>query len=113
VDTLLPFGVIASAIRPVQEVHLQGKVIASGRNGADVTRPAETDALRLLRPSRVRDRLTEAIGTLRGAERLVVTFYYYEELTTEEVAFLLDRTASSVRQIHDSAISQLLTKLQL
>jgi DNA-directed RNA polymerase specialized sigma subunit len=98
---------------PVQEVHRQIKVIASGRNGADVTRPAETDALRLLQPSHVRDRLTGTIRSLHGAERLVVTFYYYEELTTEEVAFLLSRTTSSVHQIHASAISQLLTKLQL
>jgi DNA-directed RNA polymerase specialized sigma subunit len=97
---------------PVQEVHRQIKVIASGRNGADVTRPAETDALRLLRPSHVRDRLTGTIRSLHGAERLVVTFYYYEELTTEEVAFLLNRTESSVHQIHASAISQLITKLQ-
>ena len=88
-------------------------MIASGRNGADVTRLAETDARRLLQPSHVRDRLTEAIRSLRGAERLVVTFYYYEDLTTEEVAFLLNRTASSVHQVHASAISQLLTKLQL
>jgi RNA polymerase sigma factor (sigma-70 family) len=98
---------------PVQEVHRQIKVIASGRSGADVTRPAETDALRLLQPSHVRDRLTEAIRSLHGAERLVFTFYYYEELTTEEVAFLLNRTQSSVHQIHASAISQLITKLQL
>jgi RNA polymerase sigma factor (sigma-70 family) len=57
--------------------------------------------------------LTEAIRSLRGGERLVVTCYYYEELSTEEVAFLLNRTASSVHQIYASAISQLLTKLQL
>jgi RNA polymerase sigma factor for flagellar operon FliA len=88
-------------------------VIASGTNGADVTGPAETDPPHPLQPSHVRDRLTEAIRSLRGAERLVVTFYYYEELTTEEVTFLLDRTESSVHQIHASAISQLLTKLQL
>ena len=78
-----------------------------------MARPVETNPSHPLGPSHVRDRLTEAIRSLHAAERLVFTFYYFEELTTEEVAFLLDRTASSVQQIHASAISQLLTKLQL
>jgi RNA polymerase sigma factor (sigma-70 family) len=78
-----------------------------------VTRPSETDPSHPFRPSHVRGRLTEAIRFLHGAERLVFTFYYYEGLTTEEIAFLLDTTESSVHQIHASAISQLLTKLQL
>jgi DNA-directed RNA polymerase specialized sigma subunit len=57
-----------------------------------VTRPAETDPLLPLQPSHVRERLTEAIRTLSEAEHLNVTFYFYEGLTTEEIAFLLDWT---------------------
>jgi RNA polymerase sigma factor (sigma-70 family) len=78
-----------------------------------LTRPAETDPPPPLQAAHVRDRLTEAIRSLHGAERLIVTFYYYEGLTTEEITFLLGRTESSVHRIHVSAISQLLAKLQL
>jgi RNA polymerase sigma factor (sigma-70 family) len=78
-----------------------------------LTRPAETDPLLPLKASHVRERLTEAIHSLHEAERLVVTFYYYEALTTKEITFLLDRTESSVQQIHASGISQLLAKLRL
>jgi DNA-directed RNA polymerase specialized sigma subunit len=77
------------------------------------TRPAETDSLLPLQPSHVGKRLTEANQSLSEAEQLLVTFYYYERLTTEEMTFLLGRTESSVHQIHTSAISQLLRKLQL
>jgi RNA polymerase sigma factor FliA len=78
-----------------------------------LTRPAENEPLLPLKASDVQKRLTEAIRSLHGAERLIVTFYYYEELTTEEITFLLGRTESSVHQVHASAISQLLSRLQL
>jgi RNA polymerase sigma factor (sigma-70 family) len=79
----------------------------------ELTRPAETDAPPPLLTPYVRDQLTEAIRSLDEADRLIFTFYYYEELTTEEITFLLGRTASDVHRTHSSAISQLLTKLQL
>jgi DNA-directed RNA polymerase specialized sigma subunit len=61
----------------------------------------------------MQERLKEAIRSLSEAEQLNTTFYYYEGLTTEEITFLLGRTESVVHQIHASAISQLLAKLQL
>jgi RNA polymerase sigma factor FliA len=78
-----------------------------------LTRPAETDPLHSLQTDHVRDRLTEAIRSLGEAERLIITFYYFEELTKEEITFLLGRTESGVNQIHACAISQMLAKLQL
>jgi RNA polymerase sigma factor FliA len=79
----------------------------------EATRPAETDPSLSLQTSHLRHKLTEAICSLGEAERLILTFYYYEELTTEEITFLLGRTASDVRRTHSSAISQLLTKIIL
>jgi hypothetical protein len=75
----------------MQEVHRQSRVLPAEEVG-DLTRPAETDPLFPLQPSPVRERLTEVIRSLSQAERLNVTFYYYEGLTTEEITFLLDRT---------------------
>jgi RNA polymerase sigma factor FliA len=48
--------------------------------------------------------VTAAILSLAESERLVFTLYYYEELTTEEIALVLDETASSVTQLHASAL---------
>jgi RNA polymerase sigma factor FliA len=57
-----------------------------------------------LQNQEIRDRLTAAILSLAESERLVFTLYYYEELTTEEIALLLDETASSVVQFLASAL---------
>jgi DNA-directed RNA polymerase specialized sigma24 family protein len=44
----------------------------------DLTRPAETDPPRPSEPSHVEEKLTESIRSLPEAERLIITFYYYE-----------------------------------
>jgi hypothetical protein len=74
----------------------------------DLTRSAETDPLIPTQPSQ---RLTEAIRSLSEAKRLIVTFYYYGGLTTEEITFLLSRTEYRVHKIHASAVSSPLTKV--
>jgi RNA polymerase sigma factor for flagellar operon FliA len=67
----------------------------------------------LFRPQNeeIQDRLTAAIFSLCERERLVFTLYYYEELTTEEIALLLDETASRVAQLHASALLGLRARL--
>jgi RNA polymerase sigma factor FliA len=66
--------------------------------------PFKFDPLFRLQNEEMWDRLTTAILSLGESERLVFTLYYYEELTTEEIALLLDETASSVAQLHASAL---------
>lgn len=55
--------------------------------------------------------LANTIETLSKQERLVVTLYYYEELTLKEVGKVLGVSESRVSQIHSSAILHLRTKL--
>jgi DNA-directed RNA polymerase specialized sigma subunit len=71
------------------------KVAAPAKEVGDLTRSAETDPLIPTQPSQ---RLTEAIRSLSEAKRLIVTFYYYGGLTTEEITFLLSRTEYRVHQ---------------
>ena len=54
-----------------------------------------------------RDLLASAIDALPEQEKLVVTLYYYEELTMKEVGQVLGVSESRVCQIHSSAVLRL------
>mgnify|MGYP000962081134 CR=1 FL=1 len=53
-----------------------------------------------------------AIQSLPEKERLVLTLYYYEELTMKEIGELLKVTESRVCQIHTKAIIRLKATLE-
>jgi RNA polymerase sigma factor for flagellar operon FliA len=59
----------------------------------------------------MRDRLSHAIDLLPERERLVVTLYYYEEMTMKEIGMVLGVVESRVSQIHSSAVLHLRTHL--
>ena len=52
----------------------------------------------------VKEALAEAISDLPEREKLVVTLYYYEELTLREIGEVLGVTESRVSQLHTKAI---------
>ena len=52
-------------------------------------------------------RLAEAIEKLPKREAILLTLYYYEELTMKEVALILDLTESRVSQIHSQMVIRL------
>jgi RNA polymerase sigma factor for flagellar operon FliA len=51
--------------------------------------------------------LTDAIEELPEKERMVLTLYYYEELTMKEIGLTLGVVESRVSQIHSSAVVRL------
>lgn len=55
----------------------------------------------------LRQRLMDAIETLPEKERLVLTLYYYEELTMKEIGLTLGVVESRVSQIHSAAVVRL------
>lgn len=55
----------------------------------------------------MRARLADAITALPERERLVLTLYYYEEMTMKEIGLTLDVVESRVSQIHTSAVLHL------
>ena len=55
----------------------------------------------------MKQRLTDAIEELPEKERLVLTLYYYEELTMKEIGLTLGVVESRVSQIHSSAVVRL------
>ena len=57
------------------------------------------------------DILGEFIDNLPEKEKLVITLYYYEELTLKEIAGILGVSESRTSQIHSKAIMKLRTKM--
>jgi RNA polymerase sigma factor for flagellar operon FliA len=55
----------------------------------------------------VKEALAESISELPEREKLVVTLYYYEELTLREIGEVLGVTESRVSQLHTKAILRL------
>ena len=60
-----------------------------------------------LEQTEIKEALAEAISGLPEREKLVVTLYYYEELTLREIGEVLGVTESRVSQLHTKAILRL------
>jgi RNA polymerase sigma factor for flagellar operon FliA len=69
-------------------------------------RPAEA-----LDETEVRETLADAIARLPEREKLVITLYYYEELTLREIGEVLGVTESRVSQLHTKAVLRLRSRL--
>lgn len=61
----------------------------------------------LLAHSELKETLKNATDSLPEKERLVLSLYYYEELTLKEIGLTLDLTESRICQIHSQAILRL------
>jgi len=60
-----------------------------------------------LEQTEIKEALAESISSLPEREKLVVTLYYYEELTLREIGEVLGVTESRVSQLHTKAILRL------
>jgi RNA polymerase sigma factor FliA len=77
-----------------------------------ISDPRAEDPQDSLASSEIKDRLTEAIGSLPEREQLVVALYYYESLTLREIGEVLGVTESRVSQLHTKAVMRLKSALQ-
>jgi len=76
--------------------------------------PSRTDEDPLFRCLRgeLEDRLADGIAHLPDRERLVMTLYYYEEMTMREIGLALGVVESRVSQVHASAVVHLRAALK-
>ena len=74
-------------------------------------RPEEDPLFRCLK-GELEERLAEAIQNLPDRERLVMTLYYYEEMTMREIGLALGVVESRVSQVHASAVVHLRAALR-
>ncbi|WP_169735467.1 FliA/WhiG family RNA polymerase sigma factor [Actinokineospora inagensis] len=91
------------------------ELAAAGRGAnslADVLEDeAAEDPVALLVDQDNRRQLAEAIGLLVERDRVVVTLYYFENLTLAEIGRVLGVTESRVCQLHTRAVLRLRAKL--
>jgi RNA polymerase sigma factor for flagellar operon FliA len=74
-------------------------------------RPDEDPLFRCLR-GELEGRLSDSIAELPDRERLVMTLYYYEEMTMREIGLALGVVESRVSQVHASAVVHLRSSLK-
>lgn len=65
------------------------------------------NSLRMLVDMEFKDKLKKAIDQLPPKEKLVLSLYYYEELTMKEAGRVMDLTESRVCQLHAQAVLRL------
>jgi RNA polymerase sigma factor for flagellar operon FliA len=74
---------------------------------AYVAGPVEADPLFRCLQGEKRQHLIDAIEDLPEKERMVLTLYYYEELTMKEIGLTLGVVESRISQIHSSALRRM------
>jgi RNA polymerase sigma factor FliA len=72
----------------------------------------DQDPLEMLNLQDLKKALTVAIGELPEKERLVLSLYYFEELTMKEVGKVLNLTESRISQLHTQTVLRLRGKLK-
>jgi RNA polymerase sigma factor for flagellar operon FliA len=92
-------------------LHLERSEDSGEEELAYVPNRPEDDPLFRCLQGEMRQRLAEAIGDLPERQRLVMTLYYYEEMTMKEIGLTLGVVESRVSQIHASAVLHLRSML--
>ncbi len=78
----------------------------------------KTDAAEAIDPNgstelfELKETLAKAIERLPERERLVVTLYYYEEMTLKEISLVMHLTEARISQLHTKAILSMRSYLQ-
>src|SRR5918996_5766511 len=72
----------------------------------------DQDPLEMLNLQDLKKALTQAIAELPEKERLVLSLYYFEELTMKEVGKVLNLTESRISQLHTQTVLRLRGKLK-
>ncbi len=71
--------------------------------------PSPFDALKV---KQLKEILAGEIEKLSKKEQMVISLYYYDELTLKEIGKVLDLTESRISQIHSKVITKLRSRLQ-
>ena len=72
----------------------------------------DTDPETQIRLNELKEIIAQAIDTLPEKARLMISLYFYEQLTMKEIGVVLDVTESRVSQIHSKAVFKLCTELK-
>ena len=91
----------------LDELMLDGSTPKISKQVSDVPSPFDN-----LKIKEIKSYISKALTTLSKKEQLVMSLYYYDELTLKEIAKVLDLTESRISQIHSKAIIRLRVKMR-
>jgi RNA polymerase sigma factor for flagellar operon FliA len=91
----------------IGSLHMERSEDSGDEELAYVPGAPEDDPLFRCLKGEMKQRLADAIEELPEKERMVLTLYYYEELTMKEIGLTLGVVESRVSQIHSSAVVRL------
>jgi len=95
----------------IGSLHMERSEDSGDEELAYVPGAPEDDPLFRCLKGEMKQRLADAIDELPEKERMVLTLYYYEELTMKEIGLTLGVVESRVSQIHSSAVLRLRVSL--
>ena len=96
----------------IGSLHMERSEDSGDEELSYVPGPVEEDPLFRCLKGEMKQRLADAIEELPEKERMVLTLYYYEELTMKEIGLTLGVVESRVSQIHSSAVVRLRAALR-
>jgi RNA polymerase sigma factor for flagellar operon FliA len=91
----------------IGSLHMERSEDSGDEELAYIPGAPEDDPLFRCLKGEMKQRLVDAIDELPEKERMVLTLYYYEELTMKEIGLTLGVVESRVSQIHSSAVLRL------
>lgn len=101
----------ASAVSLVS-LYDMGREEGEDRSFLECIASGEQDPAAALESQEVFETIGRAIEKLPEKERMVISLYYYDELTMKEIGKVLNLTESRVSQIHTKAVLRLRAKLR-
>ena len=103
-----------SSVMALDEMlHLGGDKSERLSLGDTIEDPRAEDPVEAFEKEETRQRLASLITTLPEREKIVVTLYYYENMTLAEIGQVLGVTESRICQLHTKGVMQLRSKLEV
>jgi RNA polymerase sigma factor FliA len=111
--TLVEYQLLLGDLKGLEigSLHMERSEDSGDEELAYIPGSPEDDPLFRCLKGEMKQRLADAIDELPDKERMVLTLYYYEELTMKEIGLTLGVVESRVSQIHSSAVMRLRTAL--
>ena len=74
--------------------------------------PDGEDPVMVAKLNELKKRVSEVIETLPEKEKIIISLYYYDELTLKEIGKVLDITESRICQLHSQTMHRLKSRLK-
>src|SRR5574337_779849 len=107
---------ILSQVSALSVLNLEDMGISNHDEGMDILEcikdPEGKDPMAIVKFNEIKKRIAEAVETLPEKEKLIISLYYYEELTLKEIGKILDITESRVCQLHSQTMHRLKSRLK-